>query len=249
MTVPEYVPTRPRTDWAWRGGPEFTAPDGSHIRLDRPGLNSSQPWSCAFVARAPGARDGLTVAEIGAFDWHVTYTMPGAEVTATPFAGGELLVASLREPPEYRAAWRGQWFELHHRAPGPVPAGGGVGRVFDALRLTDTPTGMLASPRTAAVRFEPFQVAKAVPGIGALRIGRPGEAGFDIPRFRGRSTRHGEIWRRPLGDGARGRARDELLLLATSTAVTQLIPGPRDTADADTALAFLEELTVSWEPA
>lgn len=246
MTIPETVPTRPRSDWAWRGGPSFTAPDGSRIRLEQPWLDSSQPWSATFSARTGGGRYGLTVAEIGAFDWHVTYPMAGAEVTSSRYAGGDLLLAWRREPADYRAAWRGRWFELHHSAAGPVPAGG-VPRVFDAVRFTDTPEGMLVRPR-GAVSFEPFRVAKTLPGIGQLRIERPGTATVAVPRFRGHRARHGEIWRRPLEGGAHGRARDESLLLATPTAVVQLIPGPHDTPDADAALAFLEQLAVSWEP-
>lgn len=243
-------PTRPRTAWAWRGGPSFTAPDGSRIRLRQPALDFSQPWSASFAARVRGGRYGLTVTESGAFDWHVTYTMPGAEVTSTSYAGGDLLVASRPEPPEYRAAWRGRWFELHHRPAGPVPEGAGVPPVFDALRFTDTPEGMLVGTReTVRSELEPFRIAKQLPGIGRLRIERPGRAAVDVPRFRGHRARYGEIWRRPLGEGARGRARDESLLLATPTAVVLLIPGPGDTSDGDAALAYFEELAVSWEPA
>lgn len=244
------VPIRPRTEWAWRGGPAFTAPDGSRIRLEQPGLDFSQPWSVSFVAMVGGGRYGLTVAEIGAFDWHVTYTMPGAEVASLRYAGGDLLIATRAAEPDYRAAWRGRWFELHHRPAGPVPAGAGVPRVFDAVRFTDTPEGMLVSPRGSGW-FEPFRIAKQLPGIGRLRIERPARATIEVPRFRGHRTRHGEIWRLPLGAGARGRARDDALLLATPTAVAQLIPGPAestDTADGDAALAVLEELAVIWEP-
>lgn len=245
MTVPESVPTRPRSEWAWRGGPTFTVPDGSRVRLEQPRLDPSQPWSAAFAVRTGGDRFGLTVTEIGAFDWHVTYQMAGAEVTSVAYAGGDLLLASRREPADYRAAWRGRWFELHHRPA--VPVGAGVPRVFDALRFTDTPEGMLVRPR-GAVSFEPYRLAKQLPGLGQLRIERPDRASVAVPRFRGHRTPFGEIWRRPLGEAAHGRARDEALLLAAPTAVAQLIPGPRDTPDEDVALAFLEQLAVIWEP-
>lgn len=246
MTVPESVPTRPRTEWAWRGGPTFTVPDGSRVRLEAPRLDASQPWSAAFAARTGGDRSGLTVTEIGAFDWHVTYQMAGAEVTSIDYAGGALLLASQREPAQQRAAWRGRWFELHHRPAVPVPAAG-IRRVFDALRFTDTPEGMLVRPR-GVVSFEPYRLAKRLPGLGQLRIERPERATVAVPGFRGHRTPFGEIWRRPLGDGAHGRARDEALLLATPSAVAQLIPGPRDTPDGDVALALLEQLAVIWEP-
>lgn len=239
--------TRPRDGWRWRGGAAFTAPDASRIRLDRAGLDATQPWSCTFAAQRAGARHGFTVTEIGAFEWHVTYRMAGAEVTRLRYAGGELLLAWQRDPAEFRAAWRGRWFELHRRQVGPVPAGAGISRIFDPFRLTDTPQGMLVRPRhLAGVRLEPFRVAKRVPGMGGLRIQRLGEAEVAVPRARGHPARHGEIWRRPLEAGAVGRARAESLVLATSTAVTELIPGPVDTPDAGAALDFLEQLDVTW---
>ncbi|MGH3978700.1 MAG: hypothetical protein ACRDRZ_06830 [Pseudonocardiaceae bacterium] len=248
MTVPGSASNiRPRDAWRWRGGPSFTVPDGSRIRLDRADLDVSQPWSCTFVARISGTPHGFTVAETGAFEWHVTYPMAGAEVTRTSYAGGELLVARRRDPAEFRAAWRGRWFELHRSQAGPVPAADGIIRVFDALRLTDTPEGMLVRPRQPGrVHIEPFRVAKRLPGVGQLRIELPGRAEVTVPRFRGHRARHGEIWRRPLVGGAAGRARAESLVLATPTAVAQLIPGPHDTPDADAALGFLEELNVTW---
>jgi hypothetical protein len=52
-----------------------------------------------------------------------------------------------------------------------------------------------------------------------------------------------------LGIGAQGRSRPDALVLATPTAITQLTPGPADTADPNEALAFLEGLSVTWEPA
>jgi hypothetical protein len=51
-----------------------------------------------------------------------------------------------------------------------------------------------------------------------------------------------------LGIGAHGRSRSEALVLATPTAITQLISGPVDTADPDEALDFLAGLNVIWEP-
>jgi hypothetical protein len=35
--------------------------------------------------------------------------------------------------------------------------------------------------------------------------------------------------------------------LATPTAVTRLVPGPSDTSDVNQVLAFLHELSVTWE--
>ena len=71
-----------------------------------------------------------------------------------------------------------------------------------------------------------------------------------IPRvrdFRGLPTRHGELWRQPLGPGAQGRARPDTLVLATPTAVTRLVPGSADTSDVNQVLTFLHELNVTWE--
>jgi hypothetical protein len=243
---------RGRYDWPWRGGPSFITPDGSQVVLRGPALDVSRPWSCGFIGLLRGTRRAFTIAEAGAFDWHSTYTTIPDQVTGQPYRGGELVVAIRNKPgrdetPEYRAAWRGRWFELHTRAAGPAD---GITGIFDAFRLTDTPLGLLAQPRSARqAQLEPFRVAKQIPGIGHLTIERPGSSQVAIPDFRGYLTPHGELWRQPLGNGAQGRSRPEALVLATSTAITRLVPGPSDTADLNEALSFLVGLDVSWEPA
>ncbi|HJT04808.1 MAG TPA: hypothetical protein VJ757_14470 [Pseudonocardiaceae bacterium] len=238
---------RGRYDWPWRGGPSFVTPDGTQVRLGSTTLDVSRPWSCDFVALVRGARRTFTVAEAGAFDWHSTYTTIPDRRLHQPYRGGELIIGirDRTEVPDYRAAWRGQWFELHTRASG---APDGITTVFDAFRLTDTPLGMLVQPRSAGqVQAEPVRVAKEVPGIGYLIIERPGDSQVAVPDFRGIATRHGELWRQPLGPGARGRSRPDILVLATPTAVTRLVPGPADTSDSNQVLAFVHELNVTWE--
>jgi hypothetical protein len=229
----------------------FVTPDGSQVVLRSTALNVSRPWSCGFIALVRGARRSFTVAEAGAFDWHSTYTTIPDQLLRQPYRGGELVVAirnkpARDEPVEYRAAWRGQWFELHTRACGSPD---GISTIFDAFRLTDTPLGLLARPRSAgAAQLEPVRVAKQIPGIGYLTIEHPGTSQVAIPEHRGHPTQHGELWREPLGLGAQGRSRSEALVLATPTAITRLVPGPADTADPNEALTFLDSLSVIWEP-
>jgi hypothetical protein len=108
---------------------------------------------------------------------------------------------------------------------------------------------MLVQPRSARqAQLEPVRVAKQIPRLGHLTIERPGASQLTVPDFRGHLTQHGELWRQPLGTGAHGRSRSESLVLATPTAITQLIPGPADTADPEEALDFLVGLDVIWEP-
>jgi hypothetical protein len=244
---------RGRYDWPWRGGPAFVTPDGSKIVLSGHGLDVSRPWSCGFIALVRGARRSFTVAEAGAFDWHSTYTTVPDQLLRQPYNAAELIVAIRNKPArneptnDYRAAWRGPWFELHTRAAGSPD---GISTIFDAFRLTDTPLGLLAAPRsTRQAQLEPVRVAKEIPGIGYLTIERPGASQMVIPDFRGHLTQHGELWREPLGPGAQGRSRSDALVLATPTAITRLVPGPADTADPNEALAFLDGLSVTWEPA
>jgi hypothetical protein len=220
------------------------------VLLRGPAVDVSRPWSCDFTALVRGARRTFTVAEAGAYDWHSTYTTIPDRTLRQPYRGGELITGirdnpARTEPPDYRAAWRAQWFELHTRASG---APDGITTIFDAFRLTDTPLGMLAQPRSVGqVQMEPVRVAKEVPGIGYLMVERPGTSQVAVPNFRGHPTRHGELWRLPLGPGAQGRARSDTLVLATPTAVTRLVPGPADTSNVNRVLAFLHELSVTWE--
>lgn len=241
-------PGRSRTGWPWRGGRAFTAPDRSRLALGGV-VDLSRPWSCNLVIRVHGMRHAFRVAERGAFEWYRTFVWTGAAVQDHPYRGGDLVLA--HDPATYDTltAWRGPWFELHHRRVGPAPTVQSATRLFDALRLQDTPEGMRVaarSPRTTT--FEPMTVFKEIPGIGDLRIERPGRSEVSPPRWRGAPARHGEIWRRRMAAGAAGRAREEILLLATPTTITQLIPGPDDSPDPAVALAFLRELDITWDP-
>jgi hypothetical protein len=236
---------RRRYDWPWRGGPGFVTPDGSQIVLHGGGLDVSRPWSCGFIALVRGVRRSFTVAEAGAFDWHATFTTIPDQLVRQPYNAGELVIGTRND--DYRAAWCGPWFELHTRGSGSPD---GIGTIFDAFRLTDTPLGLLAAPRSARqAQLEPVRVAKEIPGIGYLTIERPGASQLVVPDFRGHLTKHGELWREPLGPGAQGRSRSDALILATPTAITRLVPGPADTTDPNEALAFLDNLSVIWEPA
>ncbi|MGA9312309.1 MAG: hypothetical protein WBV74_18355 [Pseudonocardiaceae bacterium] len=236
---------RGRYDWPWRGGPGFVAPDGSQVVLRGRLLDVSRPWSCGFIALVRGVRRSFTVAEAGAFDWHATFTTIPNQLVRQPYNAGELVIGIRND--DYRAAWRGPWFELHTRGSGSPD---GIGTIFDAFRLTDTPLGLLAAPRSARqAQLEPVRVAKEIPGIGYLTIERPGASQLVVPDFRGHLTKHGELWREPLGPGAQGRSRSDALILATPTAITRLVPGPADTTDPNEALAFLDNLSVIWEPA
>lgn len=242
---------RGRHDWPWRGGSAFVTPDGSQIVLHGRGVDVSRPWSCGFIALVRGARRSFTIAEAGAFDWHAAFTTIPDQQLRQPYNAAELIVGIRDQtgdnhPSDYRAAWRGPWFELHTRGSGSPDR---ISTVFDALRLTDTPLGLLVAPRsTRQAQLEPVRVAKEIPGIGYLTIERPGTSQI-VPDFQGHLTQHGELWREPLGPGAQGRSRADALVLATPTAIIRLVPGPADTADPHEALAFLDDLNVIWGPA
>ncbi len=258
MPASQEAAGRSRTRWPWRGGSSFTAPDGSRLTVEA--ADVSRPWSCNFVARIAGTRNAFSVAERGAFEWYTSYLLTNASVQEYPYRGGDLALAHDAKTHQTLTAWRGPWFELHHQRVGPAPTVPAATRVFDALRLQDTPDGMRVDPwphddRTfghptfGPTTFEPLAVFKEIPGIGDLRIERPGRSEVSPPPWQGAPARRGEIWRRNLPAGDAGRARGEILLLATPTTVTQLIPGPDHTGDPAVAMAFLRELDISWDPA
>jgi hypothetical protein len=228
----------------------FTAPDGSRIILDGPGLTGAGRWSCLFVARIYGSRHAFTVCQRGGADRLVT-ALDLNDVQVESHRGTELMFGYSTAQEASLTAWRGQWHELHIHRTGPRPSVESVTRVVDAFILTDTPEGLLVRPRAPRqVTFEPLVVYRSLPGVGSLRVQKPHESGITVPTWRGASARTGEIWRKPFTDGGElGRARAEVLILATATAVSELIPGSDDTADSVAAAEFLAGLDVAWTAA
>lgn len=226
----------------------FTAPDGSRVTLQGDKVDLSGAWTCLFVVRADGVRHAFRVISRGQSDFDVT-TRLGATWQSEQYRMGELAIAHGNG--ETFAAWRGRWHELQLTEVGTADRQHYT-RVFDALAWTDRPDGMLVRGASAGrVNFEPFVLFKDVPGVGDLKIERPGKSAAELPAWRGAMTRNGEMWRQPLGDGAAGRARPESLVIATPTAVAELMPGPagEHTADADIAARTAKALAVAWEPA
>lgn len=232
----------------WRGGGSFAVPDGSRVRIDKAGLDVSSPWNCLFMARVNRRRQGFSVCERGAVD-QLLARFRGQQVERLSYRGAVLVRAHDAVRKVSTAAWQGRWHELIMQQSGPRPEARRDGEVFDAFRLTDSRDGLLVqavSPRQVTFD-EPFTVLKEIAGLGTLRMERPYAPERQIPAWAGVLGRAGEIWRKPFprGKGA-GRARPESLILATPTAVTELIPGPKDTSDSAAALAFLSDLNVVW---
>jgi hypothetical protein len=226
----------------------FIAPDGARLWLDAPSLVGGR-WSCLFVARVYGTRHAFTVCERGGAE-RLADALRMTEIQVLQ-RDAEVMIGYSAEERESLAAWRGRWHELQTHRSGPRPNAGTIAGVFDAFAITDTADGLLVRARSPRqVSFEPFVVYREVPGMGSLRIQRPHEAGVMVPRWHGASARAGEIWRKPFTDGGEvGRARREVLILATRTAISELIPGPDDTPDGSAAAEFLAGLDVSWTAA
>jgi hypothetical protein len=223
----------------------FTAPDGSRVTLR--GRPTGSAWSCPFVARVYGTRRAFAVASAGAAD---TYARRRGLTPLSTHRYGDTAVAMGfdDEVEESMVAWRGPWHELLLYQSGPRASLESFTRVLDAFRLTDLVDGLLATPRSERqVAIEPFPVYIDIAGFGSLRIQRPHETDAPPPAWRGFVTPHGEMWKQPLNPEARtGRARTDALVLATPTAVAELIPGMDDTADSSAAVDFLAGLDVSW---
>ncbi|MQA26897.1 MAG: hypothetical protein GEU94_15875 [Micromonosporaceae bacterium] len=226
----------------------FTAPDGSRVTLDARNVDASGQWNCLFRAQVYGVRQPFTVCDRGSPE---RFAARMTDVAVHPHHDADVMLAYDTTLGESMAAWRGPWHGLLTGRTGPRPQVESYTRVFDALHLTDTRDGLLVRPRSARqVVFEPFTVFKEIPGIGDLRIQRPHEAEVSLPTWRGARARDGEIWRKPFTDeGEVPRARPEVLILATPTAVVELIPGPEDTEDSAEAADFVAGLAVSWSPA
>jgi hypothetical protein len=188
---------------------------------------------------------------------HLASALRLTDIRVEPYRNADLMLTydttdfDALEHGETVAAWRGPWHELHIARTGPRQAPESFTRVLDALILTDTADGLLIRPQsTRAVTFEPFTVFADFLGFGHLQIQRPHEAEITVPDWRGAPARSGEIWRRSLTGGEEtGRARQEALILASPTAVCELVPGPLDTPDSDAAAEFLATIDLSWSQA
>lgn len=241
-------PTSDRSSPAHAQLDRFRAPDGSLITLDAAGADTSGAWNCVFQARVSGVVHPFTVCDRESSSCRAN-RMGDAQVHQ--YQDTELITAYDAGLWQSMAAWRGRWHSLLTSRTGPKPAVETYSRLFGAFALTDTREGLLIRPRSPRkVELTSLLVYKEVPGIGDLRIERPHDTLVSVPSWRGATTRGGEMWRRPIAnDGDVPRARSESLILATPTAVVELIAGPDDTPDETTATDFLADLVVSWTSA
>jgi hypothetical protein len=141
-------------------------------------------------------------------------------------------------------AWTGPWWEIQYGETG-RPREDVARKIFSAMRLRDTPEGMVVQAWGGSVRASYCSVVKEFGSLGDLFIDRPG-AFSPLPAWRGHVVAGGEIWTEPLGESAIGRGRAEALILGTASAVGRLVPLNDSDRSSSRALEALSGVDIEW---
>jgi hypothetical protein len=198
--------------------------DGIRVRLSGP-HDLSRPYTSVAKIAAAGRLHEIssgTVADARAWADDV-----GVERFDQEFRiqGGRLRVGRTRTvdhdagvaDPVLIAVWEGRrhavFTHLYHGRPADAVA------FFGTLRLTEHDDGMVAVPRGRAIRPEPAELVKEVPGLGLLEItALTGQTKRRLPAWQGAKVAGGELFQ----DTIEGQG--PYFLLATKALLVTVLP-------------------------
>ncbi|GAA3030146.1 hypothetical protein [Actinokineospora globicatena] len=178
---------------------DLVAPSGARVAITLPGPEPVS--SVAAAIRFAGGSYG-TGFQIGPRGYHAfagTHVAPATTTDRFLVHGREVIVAEAHDGHSSTAALIGDHHELLTVYAGPAPRHDRVFALFNSLRVTDSPRGMIVTPRRSTLLDTMSEhLVLAVRGYGQIAIPGPAQAHTHIPTHAGARTDHGEVWKVPL---------------------------------------------------
>jgi hypothetical protein len=166
------------------------------------------------------------------------FVVKGRETVMATTADGNTTLVTLKE----------RYHELMTVFTGPAPSRATLVGLFGTLEIKDHPRGLRVRPeRFTSGDTALEQVAVAVADRGTVIVPGPRQAGQIVPKHRGKSTKHGEMWRTAMpGRGDSSRAQDYLYIVAGEKGAAEVRIDPSASMGADDLLDWVDGIDAAW---
>ncbi|RLK58115.1 hypothetical protein [Actinokineospora cianjurensis] len=219
---------------------DLVAPSGAEVAITLPGLEPVSSIAAAVRFAGGSYGTGFQIGPLGYQAFAGTHVAPAKTTDRFLVHGREVVVTEADDGQSSTAALIGTHHELMTVYAGPAPRRDRVFALFNSLRVTDTPAGLLVAPRRATLLDTMSEhLILAVRGYGQISIPGPAQARTHIPTHAGAPTHHGEVWKVPLA----GSGHMFVLGFPTAAAEVQLAQAPTPTR-----LAWLNAINIAWNP-
>ncbi|MGP3947158.1 hypothetical protein [Streptomyces sp. 7N604] len=169
------------------------------------------------------------------------FVVKGRETVVAASADGNTTLVTLKE----------RYHELMTVFTGPAPSRQTLIGLFGTLEIEDHPRGMRVRPERFTQGDTALeQVAVVVADRGTIVVPGPRQAGRMVPKHRGKSTRHGELWRVPLpGRAGSASEHDYLYVVAGTKGAAQVRIDPGSGLGTAALLDWVDGIDAAWTAA
>ncbi|MET8677170.1 hypothetical protein ABZW18_06140 [Streptomyces sp. NPDC004647] len=170
------------------------------------------------------------------------FVVKGRETVVAATADGNTTIVTLLE----------RYHELMTVFSGPAPSRETLIGLFGTLEIQDHPRGMRVRPERFTQGDTALQqTAVTVADRGTIVVPGPRQARRMVPKHRGKSTRHGELWRVPLPGRSADSAseHDYLYVVAGAKGAAEIRIDPGSRLDASALLTWVDGIDAAWTAA
>lgn len=222
------------------------SPGGHYVTVRWDGAEPvSQVAGIRFAGGSVGR--GFQVQPPGAHDFAMTHLADGSTSRRLLVGRHEVKVSTAGDGSSTTATLIGAHHELMTVFMGPSPELNRIADIFAVFDIDDDADGMRVQP-APVTGLSAVNEHLVVVAADFTSIDVPGPAHADdlVPKRRGRSTRHGEVWRSLLPKRGGGRAHDYAYIVGTPTGAAEVIASDPDAVSESDLLTMVDSVDVSW---
>ncbi|MEV5778504.1 hypothetical protein AB0L49_46140 [Streptomyces antimycoticus] len=197
-------------------------------------------YSRAFQIGSPGYHDFVR-----------TYVIKAAPTDRFVVKGRETVVAATADGNTTIVTLKDRYHELMTVFAGPPPSRTTLVGLFGTLEIQDHPRGLRVRPERFTQGDTALeQVAVVVADRGTIVVPGLRQAGQAVPKHRGKSTEHGEMWRVPMpGRAESSSEHDYLYVVAGAKGAAHVRIDPGSGLGTGALLDWMDGIDAAWTAA